>query len=153
MYEHMLGNYVQERGIASGYEVRLINSLTAYEWLSNDTTQKITHAMQNRKLEVFVDDLLRLGVLMEHGGLLLKVSETLLISDLQWLDDYFNEENNTTEVLLFTEGARSQLQYQEYFFAALPQSSLFTDVFKYMCQVYSTGEMLFPKLSKNFYIF
>ena len=149
----MLGNYVQERGIASGYEVRLINSLTAYDWLSNNTVQQINYAMQNRKFEVLVEDLLRLGVLMEHGGVLLKVSETLLISDLQWLNDYFNKENKKTEVLLFAEGAGSQLQYQEYFFAARPQSSLFTDVFKYMCQVYSTGEMLFPKLSKNFYIF
>lgn len=35
--------------------------------------------MQNTKIEQSVNDLLRIALIMEHGGIMLKVSELLLI--------------------------------------------------------------------------
>lgn len=41
--------------------------------------------MQNRVIEERVDDLLRLALLMEHGGILIKVTEVLLIDNFDWI--------------------------------------------------------------------
>ena len=91
----MLGNYIQKRGEESGYEVRLVNTINAYDWLSNQTADEITYAMANRKLEVGPDELLRFGLLMEHGGVLAKVDEVLLIENLGWLDQHFSQVEET----------------------------------------------------------
>jgi hypothetical protein len=34
-----------------GYEVRLVNSLTSYDYLTNKTIDMISHAMQNSKVD------------------------------------------------------------------------------------------------------
>lgn len=53
--------------------------------------------MQNRQLEEKVDDLLRLALLQEHGGLLLKVAETLLTEDIGWLQNHLQLKDILTE--------------------------------------------------------
>ena len=46
------------------YEVCLINSWTAYDWLSEEITTNITKTMQQVQIDVGVDDLLILAVLI-----------------------------------------------------------------------------------------
>lgn len=41
--------------------------------------------MQNRKFEESVNELLRLALLMEHGGVMLKVSECLMLGNFDFL--------------------------------------------------------------------
>ncbi len=79
MVEQMLGNAIISKARESGYEIRITNSWSAYEWLSEETEQAITSAMQNMQIEEKVNDLLRIALLMEHGGVIMKVSEVLPI--------------------------------------------------------------------------
>lgn len=62
--------------------------------------------MQNSQLEAKVDELLRIALLMEHGGVLIKVSEALLYENFTWLGNYFKLNgteipNDYNEVVLF----------------------------------------------------
>lgn len=87
----MLGNYLVAMANDSKYEVRIANSWNAYQWISNDTTQKITKTMQNRVIEEKVDDLLRLALLMENGGVFIKLTEVLLVENFNWVESYLTE--------------------------------------------------------------
>lgn len=69
----MSGNFIIHKAKQSGYEIRFVDSWSAYDWLTKDITNKITYAMQNSKLEQSVDDLLRLALLLEHGGIMIKL--------------------------------------------------------------------------------
>lgn len=73
MFEQLQGNFIIQKAIKSKFEIRFVNSWSAYDWLSNETSEKITKAMQNNKFEQKVDDLLKIAILMEHGGLLIKL--------------------------------------------------------------------------------
>jgi len=88
-------------GKESGLEVRFADSWTAYDHLSPATAQKITKAMQNMRIDQKVNELLKVALLMEHGGVLVSPSELLLTARLSWLFTRF--EGPPTEVFLFSE--------------------------------------------------
>lgn len=44
-------HYFNHTGHKSGYEVRIVDSWTAYDWLSQHTIDKITRAIQNVKID------------------------------------------------------------------------------------------------------
>ena len=64
---------------------------------------KVTKTRQNTKLQMKVDDLLRLALLAEHGGLMVRLSEGLVIEGLHWIEEEFGFDEDNTEVLLFAE--------------------------------------------------
>lgn len=82
-----------------GYEIRLINSWNAYDWLTEITTQRITKAMQNTRLDASVSSFLKLGILLENGGILISAHDFLIISqNLNWIEDLFvASEDNLSE--------------------------------------------------------
>ena len=41
--------------------------------------------MQNMKIEVKVDELLRLALLLEHGGVLLRITEAFPVGNFNWI--------------------------------------------------------------------
>jgi hypothetical protein len=89
MIEQMLGNRIAEAAGKSGYEVRKVSSWSAYRWLSEKTNQTITKTMQNMHIEESVSELLRMALLMEHGGIMLRVSQSFLVEDLNWVAEHF----------------------------------------------------------------
>jgi len=44
-------HYFNYTGHKNGYEVRIVDSWTAYDWLSKPTIHKITKAIQNVKID------------------------------------------------------------------------------------------------------
>ena len=64
----------------------MVNSWTAYDWLSNKAISQITKAMQNSRIDELVDNLLKLALLLEHGGILIGNIDTILVRDsFQWV--------------------------------------------------------------------
>lgn len=129
---------------ASQLEIRVVTSNDAYKWLSKDTTRRIATTMQTRKIGVEVSHLLRLALLMEHGGVMIKMDKLLLVNNLDWI---FNTAKKTYshEVILFSERtpAVDMPEYQDYFIAAVKQAMLITDAFNMMCWTISTGKIQF----------
>jgi hypothetical protein len=68
--------------------VRTVNAWDAYQWLSPEITADITRTMQNMRIEESVNDLLRLALLIEHGGIMVKVDQALAIDNLDWLAEH-----------------------------------------------------------------
>lgn len=62
--------------------------------------------MQNTKYEQKVDDLLRMAILKEHGGIIMKLDETFYIDDnFDWIGQYLKldqESKVSSEVFLFS---------------------------------------------------
>jgi len=57
--------------------------------------------MQNMRIGQKVDELLKMGLLMDNGGLMASASELLLADNLEWVFSHFNR-TIPTEVLLFS---------------------------------------------------
>lgn len=51
MLEDLLINYIIRKTTESGFEVRTVNSRSAYDYLSDATTSMITKVMQNKIIE------------------------------------------------------------------------------------------------------
>jgi len=90
MVEQFLGRNMVRAANKAGLEVRLANSWNAYNWLTPKTTQRITKTMQNMRIEQKVDELLKMGLLMDNGGLMASASELLMGDNLEWVFRYFN---------------------------------------------------------------
>ena len=101
MVEQFLGKRLIRVAKESGLEVRVANSWNAYDYLSKQTAQRITKAMQNMRIDQKVNELLKVALLMEHGGVLVSPSELLLTARLSWL--FTRLEEPPTEVFLFSE--------------------------------------------------
>lgn len=69
-----------------GYEVRVVNSWTAYDYLSDFTSAKISKIMQRSKVDQSVHPLLKLALLIENGGIMVNKPDTAIFgSSLDWL--------------------------------------------------------------------
>ena len=80
-----MGNNMAYLAAKSKFQVRVVNSETAYDWLMQETQIKITKTMQNMKIDVSINQVLKTALLMEHGGVMIKPRESLLVDNLQWL--------------------------------------------------------------------
>ena len=90
MNEQIYFQLFNHTGVQSGYEVRLANSWNAYDWLSNQTTTAITKAMHNSKVDEGVHNLLKIALLMEHGGMLINQIDIVMLGNgFAWLHDMF----------------------------------------------------------------
>lgn len=125
----------------------MATSWSAYEWLSPETTAKITKAMQNNKFQQRVGDLLRLGLLMEHGGMILKIQECFLVNDFKWVHNYLKFDANSNlninnEVFLFSESSESSPKplVQDYFIAAIKNSKLIAETFDILSETLEIGK-------------
>lgn len=61
--------------------------------------------MQNNRFDQKVDDVLKMALLMEHGGLLIKLEESFFVAqNLFWMESYLKFDyysKSVSEVLLF----------------------------------------------------
>lgn len=94
MLEQVMAHYCIEKAMQSQWKVVIVNSKTAYDYLSPEITQRITYTMQHMLIEEKVNDLLRLALLMENGGIVIRVTEALPLSGFNWLSEYFILEEN-----------------------------------------------------------
>jgi hypothetical protein len=74
MLEQVMGYYFIHIAKKSGWEVKMVDSKTAYKHITEETAQKVTYAMQHMLIEEKVNDLLRLALLMDNGGMLVRVA-------------------------------------------------------------------------------
>jgi hypothetical protein len=75
-----------------GYDVRFANSWNAYNWLSQDTIHRISNARQKSKVDEPVHNMLKVALLMEHGGLLVNQADVVFLGDdFKWIEDMFED--------------------------------------------------------------
>lgn len=108
--------------------------------------------MQSMKIEESVNDLLRLGLLLDNGGVIVRVGEVMAVEGLGWLEDYFSavgdpNNKNYNEVLLFGEG-RGEGEYQDCFLAAVKGAGLVRDTLETMCRAIESGSLQFAMLKE-----
>lgn len=65
----------------------MVNSLTAYDWLSDEMVAFVKDTHQKSKVELNVYELLRLALLYEHGGVAIRLPNILLMEGLGWVED------------------------------------------------------------------
>lgn len=63
----------------SGFNARIINNYNAYEWLSEDLTELIRSTLHKSKFDFRVGQLLRLALLIEHGGISVEMPNTIVL--------------------------------------------------------------------------
>ena len=91
-------HYFNHTGVLNGYEVRLVDSWTAYDWLSPSTISNITKAIQNAKIDETVCNLLKMALLMEHGGILISNLHFIMIQkNFEWIEKMFEEDGDSSE--------------------------------------------------------
>lgn len=66
-----MGSYLIHIVEKSGWEIKIVNSWTAFEMLSQSTQNKITKTMQNMQIEEKVHVLYKLGLLLDIGGIVI----------------------------------------------------------------------------------
>ena len=69
--------------------MKVVNSKTAYDYISAELTDKITVSMRKKVFAEPIDSFLKLALLIENGGVMVDIAEVLLIEDLNWLEAYF----------------------------------------------------------------
>ena len=125
----------------SSYEARQVDYLTSYKWLSEPTIDAVKNARSGAKISNSVNDLLRLALLMEHGGVMVDISTTLFLSSIQEASKHFLGQPNA-EVLLLSK-QRDKVSNSSSFgldlVVAKPKSQLFTEMFAQACRVFETG--------------
>lgn len=75
----------------------MVNSWTAYDWLSQSMILQITKTIQNAKIDETVDNLLKLALLIEHGGVMSSDIPVIFVDDnLNWMLKMFTNSNHST---------------------------------------------------------
>ena len=83
-------DYFNHTATTNGYEVRIVNSWNAYDWLSEGMTKNITTTIQKTKIDETVCSLLKLALLIEHGGIMVgRMNFLLARDDFSWIDKMF----------------------------------------------------------------
>ena len=89
MKEQVYFYHFNETAIKNGYEVRIANSWNAYDWLSQETTAKITKTMPISKVDEPIHSVLKMALLMENGGVLVNQFDTVFLGSLDWIEEMF----------------------------------------------------------------
>ena len=82
---------------ASGFEVRIVDNLNAYDWLSQKSIDFIKQAHLRSIVQMPVFELLRLALLYEHGGVALRLPHIIMIDSISWAQDLI-EARNTSRI-------------------------------------------------------
>lgn len=83
-------HYFNHTGRINGYDVRIVNSWSAYDWLKNETITTITKTIQNVKIDETVCSLIKLALLKEHGGILISNLHFIMIEkNFDWIEKMF----------------------------------------------------------------
>lgn len=72
-------------GHKSGFDVRVVDAFSAYDWLSPQMVERVRVAKHKSKYILAVEELLRVALLVEHGGLSVRFPRYIFPGDLEWL--------------------------------------------------------------------
>ena len=87
---HIYTYHFKEMAARNGFEVRVVDSWNAYDWISPEMTKRISHAIQNTQLDETVSNLLKLALLIENGGIMVGKLDTIFVQDsLLWIENMF----------------------------------------------------------------
>ena len=76
----------------NNYQVRIVDSWSAYDWIGPGTSGRITHAIQNSKIDEGVSSLLKLAILIENGGIMIGNLDSISISgNFEWIENMFGK--------------------------------------------------------------
>ena len=76
----------------NNFEVRVVDSWNAYNWISPDMSKRVSNIIQNTKLDESVASLLKLALLIENGGIMIGNLDSILLSgSLQWVQSMFGK--------------------------------------------------------------
>jgi hypothetical protein len=89
MTESLAAKHLIHVGKKSGYDVRVVNSFTAYDWLSPEMTEAVRITKHKSKYILQVHELLRIALLIEHGGLAVKLPRYIFPKNLNWIEELF----------------------------------------------------------------
>jgi hypothetical protein len=90
MYDLVYLNYLQETLLSQGYKVYQVNSFNAYDFIENkNIIARISRAIQRTQIDETVHNLLKLALLVEHGGLLIDKFDTVILKDASWIEGAF----------------------------------------------------------------
>lgn len=93
MTEQIYLEYFNSTAHRFGYQVRTVNSWNSYDWLTENTIYSISKAMQNSKVDQTIHSVLKLALLMEHGGILVNQFDIgFLGDDFRWVEDMFDRD-------------------------------------------------------------
>jgi hypothetical protein len=76
-----------EAGRRSGWEVRVVDGISAYDWLSPAMCERVRLAKHKSKYILSVNELLRVALLVEHGGLSVRLPRYIFPGGLNWLHE------------------------------------------------------------------
>lgn len=142
------------------YEVRFYDGIDAHKWLSPETSSLITSAMAKSKYDIAVDQLLRLALLYENGGIWIKTQEVILLENFDWIDEIFQStsqsklsnltfcEIDTPSVFMFHSIIDGAINYLDFFMAARPNSSILINSLLSMIVAITTGQSPHPIVKK-----
>jgi hypothetical protein len=125
-------------GKEDGFEVRVVNNLNAYDWLSEEMINFVKSTHQNSKVDLPIYELLRLALLYEHGGVSIRLPNVLLMEGLGWVDGLMQGsrklDNETMrglscrwpgpEMIVIHETRPKGIWYKDDFIAARPKGRL-----------------------------
>ena len=132
---HIYTYHMKEVAARNGFEVRVVDSWSAYDWISPEMTKRVSHVIQNTQLDETVSNLLKLALLIEHGGIMVGDLDTIFINDsLQWVEGMFGRggrdgqltcDPNRAEIFMPSfQDSSFGIKYHENVIAALPRAAL-----------------------------
>ena len=86
----MFINFYDDFARKAGYEVRYVNSWSAYDWISDQTIKKITRVRQNALIDEPVHNMLKLALLHENGGILAAPYNIFVSDNLKFIEGMFD---------------------------------------------------------------
>lgn len=130
-------------GKKSGFDVRVVNAFTAYDWLTPEMTEWVRKTKHKSKYILSVTDILRIALLAEHGGLSVKLHRYIFPEDFTWLYnileqpletlisnqqksgvEYCNNKKEAEVVLFYEKGRGGERKYDDWVIYARKESVL-----------------------------
>ena len=163
--ESLAAQNLMHFGKQGGFEVRVVNNLNAYDWLSEETTALVREIKHKSKVELPVFELLRLALLYEHGGIAIRLPSILLMEGLGWVEELLREGSpdgaerkalscqlpDPQIVMLHEDREDGSLWYRDDFVAAKPKARLFITLLKEIAKITKSG--VWPYADFNITIF
>lgn len=74
---------------SSGYEVRIVDPITIFDWIPEAKARRIAEIKMKSQISIDIVHILRLMLLLEHGGVTVFKSNYIFTDKLVWIDRFF----------------------------------------------------------------
>jgi hypothetical protein len=151
MVEAVVARHLMHVARQSGFEVRAVDCLSAYDWLTPEMAEWVRRTKHKSKYILAVEELLRIALLVEHGGLSVLLPNHVFPDSLAWLYDlleqpleslvegqaaqaveYCSSGKDAEVVLFYEKGAKGERTYEDWLIFARKESRLLRETFAEM---------------------